>query len=268
MSILELKHITKTFGGVHAVDSASLGFEQGKVTALIGPNGAGKTTVFNCISGFLTPDTGTVTYRGDDVTGLNAWQIAQRGIGRLFQDVRLFYKMTVLDNVMAAFPDQQGERVWRSVFIRWKVNGQERVLTDRAVELLEFVGLSDKADSLGEDLSFGQQKLVALARLLAADADVLLLDEPVAGVNPGLAETLLATIRRLAVQGKTVVVIEHNMNAVLDVADWAYFMDDGALTSSGLPQDVLADPKVRAAYMGLDESSDGTQETNESAPAA
>jgi len=252
MSILELKHITKTFGGVHAVDSASMGFEQGKVTALIGPNGAGKTTVFNCISGFLTPDTGGITYRDKNVTGLKPWQIAQRGIGRLFQNVRLFHKLTVRDNVLAAFPDQQGERAWRSVFTRWMVNAQERELTKQALELLEFVGLSQKADSLGEDLSYGQQKLVAIARLLAANADVLLLDEPTAGVHPHLIGGLLEAVRDLAAKGKTVIIIEHNMNVVLEIADWVFFMDDGKITAFGLPRDVLSDPDVRAAYMGTE----------------
>lgn len=267
MSALALEHITKSFGGVHAVDGVSLEFAPGTVTALIGPNGAGKTTVFNLISGFLRPDEGTIHYRDEELTGRPPHQIARRGIGRLFQDVRLFGRMTVLENVLSAFPDQRGERVWRSVFTRWRVNAQEQNHTEHAMRLLEQIGLTDRADALGENLSYGQQKLVAIARLLAADADVLLLDEPVAGVNPGLAETLLATICHLAEQGKTVVVIEHNMNVVLDVADWTYFMDDGSLASFGLPQDVLADPEVRAAYMGLDEVSGETNERNEPASA-
>jgi ABC-type branched-subunit amino acid transport system ATPase component len=257
---LELQHITKTFGGVHAVDDVSMDFAPGEVTALLGPNGAGKTTLFNLISGQLRPDEGTVRYRGEKLTGLKPHQIAGRGVGRLFQDVRLFGRMTVLDNVRSAFPGQQGESAWRSVLTRWRVNAQEQGHTERAMALLEQVGLTDKADALGENLSYGQQKLAAIARLLAMGADTLLLDEPVAGVNPDLADTLLDTVRRLADDGKTITLIEHDMNVVLDVADWAYFMDDGRQTAAGRPREVLADPDVRAAYMGLDESTEPASE--------
>jgi ABC-type branched-subunit amino acid transport system ATPase component len=258
---LILKHITKTFGGVHAVEDVSMRFMPGEVTALIGPNGAGKTTLFNLISGHLPPDQGTVRYRGDELTGLAPHQVARRGVGRLFQDVRLFGRMTVLDNVRSAFPDQRGESVWRSVVARWRVNRQEQDHTERAMALLEQVGLTGKTDALGETLSYGQQKLAAIARLLAMGADALLLDEPVAGVNPGLADTLLETVRGLADDGKTVALIEHNMNAVLEVADQAYFIDDGRRTAAGRPRDVLADPDVRAAYMGLDESAKTANES-------
>jgi len=253
MSVLELDHISKAFDGVQAVDRASMGFDRGKVTALIGPNGAGKTTVFNVINGFLPPDEGSVYYQEEDLVGLTPWAVAQKGIGRLFQDVHLFSQMTVQENVQSAFPDQKGENALWSVFRRWKVRGQERKLDERAKELLTFVNLRAKADELAEDLSFGQQKLVAIARLLAADEDVLLLDEPTAGVNPELVDRLLDTIQDLADEGKTVIVIEHNMDVVLEISDWVYFMDDGEVTSFGLPRDVLGDPEVRKAYMGLDE---------------
>jgi len=253
MSTIEIDHISKAFDGVQAVDGATMGFDWGKITALIGPNGAGKTTVFNVVNGFLPPDEGAVYYEDENVVGLKPWAIAQKGIGRLFQDVHLFAKMTVRENVLTAFPEQKGESVLHSVFARWGVTRQERALTERAEELLAFVDLADKADELAEDLSFGQQKLAALARLLAADTDVLLLDEPTAGVNPGLVDRLLGTIEDLADEGKTVIVIEHNMDVVLEISDWVYFMDDGAVTSFGLPRDVLGDPDVRKAYMGLDE---------------
>lgn len=249
--MLEIDQISKAFDGVQAVDQATMGFDEGKITALIGPNGAGKTTVFNIVNGFLSPDEGEVYYKGDDLVGLKPWNIAQKGIGRLFQDIHLFDQMTVEENVRSAFPDQEGENVLRSVFNRRSVMEQERELTERTRELLQFVNLEEKATELAKDLSFGQQKLVAIARLLAADADVLLLDEPTAGVNPGLIDPLLDTIENLASEGKIVVVIEHNMDVVLEISDWAYFMDDGKVTSFGLPQDVLGDPEVRRAYMGL-----------------
>jgi len=257
---LTLENITKTYGGVHAVEDLNMRFVPGEVTALIGPNGAGKTTLFNLIGGQLRPDQGTVRYQGDELTGLAPYQVARRGVGRLFQNVRLFGRMTVLDNVRSAFPDQRGESVWRTVLMRWRVNRQEQAHTERAMSLLEQVGLTGKTNALGENLSYGQQKLAAIARLLAMDADALLLDEPVAGVNPGLAEKLLETVRRLADEGKTVALIEHNMNAVLDVADRAYFMNDGRRMASGKPSDVLSDPDVRAAYVGLDVSTETENE--------
>lgn len=253
MSMLEIDQISKAFDGVQAVDHATMGFDQGKITALIGPNGAGKTTVFNVINGFLPPDDGAVYYEGENLVGLEPWDIAKKGIGRLFQDIHLFGQMTVEENVQSAFPDQKGESALRSVFSRWSVKEQERELAERTEELLRFVNLEEKANQLAEDLSYGQQKLVAIARLLAADADVLLLDEPTAGVNPGLIDRLLTMIENLAGEGKIVVIIEHNMDVVLDISDWAYFMDDGKVTSFGLPRDVLGDPEVRRAYMGLGE---------------
>jgi len=251
MSVLELQDVTKTFDGVRAVDRASLGFDQGKITALIGPNGSGKTTVFNLISGFLRPDEGKISYQDKDISALTPWNIAQMGIGRLFQDVRLFNRMTLKDNVLTAFKKQKGENALLAVVARWKVAKEEQFFTSKTMDLLEFVGLADKAEELAEDLSYGQQKLLSIARLLAADTEVLLLDEPTAGVNPHMVGTLLDVIRKLSKEGKTVVAIEHNMNVVIEIADWVYFMDEGQVVSFGLPNEVLGDPEVRAAYIGL-----------------
>ncbi len=251
MSIIELENVTKTFDGIRAVDRLSLGFEPARITALIGPNGAGKTTVFNLISGLIRPDAGAIHYRQKNIAGLAAWDIARMGVGRLFQDVRLFERLTVKDNVLAAFKQQKGESAFVSVFAPWKVAQEERSLSAQALKLLEFVGLAEKAKDLAENLSYGQQKLLAIARLLAADAEVLLLDEPTAGVNPQMVASLLEVIRRLAKEGKTVVVIEHNMNVVVEIADWVCFMNEGQVESFGLPNEVLGDPEVRAAYIGL-----------------
>lgn len=248
---LECRNLTKTFGGLKAVDNVSVIFEAGKVTALIGPNGAGKTTLFHLISGALRPDSGEVWYRGRRIDGLPPWRIAQMGIGRLFQDVRVFGRLTALDNVRVAFRKQKGENpLW--AILRWlRVNREEQILTDEARRWLEFVGLRELENSLAEDLSYGQQKLLAIARLLAAGADVFLLDEPTAGVNPEMVRSLLSLIRRLAKEGKTVVVIEHNMNVVMEIADWVFFMDEGQIVAFGLPEEVLGDRTVRAAYLGI-----------------
>ena len=249
--ILELKKVTKAFGGTKAVDNISLGFEIGKITALIGPNGAGKTTVFNLISGFIRPDFGEICYKGENIVGMTPWEIANLGIGRLFQDVRVFERMSVLDNVMSAFKNQSGENFLYSVIARWKVEKEESYHKEKAFQLLDFVGLLDKKDDIAENLSYGQQKILSIARLLAADAELLLLDEPTAGVNPQMVKKILELIKALAREGRTVVVIEHNMNVVIEIADWVYFMNDGQIVSFGLPQDVLGDPEVRKTYIGI-----------------
>lgn len=251
MSILELENVTKAFDGVLAVDQLSLGFDAGKITALIGPNGAGKSTVFNLISGLIQCDKGSISYRNKKISGRTPWHIAQTGIGRLFQDTRLFNRLTVLDNVLTAFKNQPGENAFLSILAPFYIAKKEYSYTTKALELLKFVGLQEKSQELAENLSYGQQKLLAIARLLAADADVLLLDEPTAGVSVQMIATLLDVIRKLAMQGKTVAVIEHNMNIILEVADWVFFMDEGQVVSFGLPKEVLDDPEVRAAYMGL-----------------
>lgn len=251
MTALELKELTKSFGGVRAVKRVSIGFQKAKITGLVGPNGAGKTTLFNLISGLLTPESGSILYLNRDLVGSHPWQIAQMGIGRLFQDVRVFNRMTLLDNVLSAFKHQPGENPLLSLLLPWKVKAHEDRLRARALELLSFVELADKAHSIAEELSYGQQKLLSIARLLAADADLLLLDEPTAGVNPRVINSLLQLIRRLAHEGKTIIVIEHNMNVVTQICDWVFFMEDGQVVSFGLPHEVLSDPEVRSAYIGL-----------------
>jgi ABC-type branched-subunit amino acid transport system ATPase component len=251
MSILELRSITKTFDGLRAVDDLTIGFEKGRITALIGPNGAGKTTVFNLINGLILPDCGEIYYKNRNIVGLKPWEIANLGIGRLFQDVRVFGRMKVIDNVLCAFKNQKGEIFYHPILSVWKVRKEERIYREKALELLDFVGLIDKKEDIAENLSYGQQKLLAIARLLANDADLFLLDEPTAGVNPKMIEKLLELIRRLSFQGKTIIIIEHNMNVVIKIADWVYFMSNGQVTSFGLPQDVLGDPEVRRAYIGI-----------------
>lgn len=249
--MLELDKVSKSFGGLRAVDSVSATFEAGRITALIGPNGAGKTTLFHLIGGVLRPDQGVIRYNGKRIEGLPPWRIARYGIGRLFQDVRVFGKLTALDNVLTAFPHQLGENPLWSLALRPKALWQERQLAAQARQLLQFVGLHDHADATAESLSYGQQKLLAIARLLAAGADTLLLDEPTAGVNPEMVKDLLALLRQLASDGKMIVLIEHNMSVVMDVADWVYFMDEGKIVASGTPAAVLGDPLVRAAYLGM-----------------
>lgn len=252
MVTLACKNVTKAFDGIHAVDGVDASFEAGKITALIGPNGAGKTTLFHLLTGFLKPDSGMILYKNREIQGLAPWQIAAMGIGRLFQDVRIFPRLTVLDNIRTAFRQQQGENPLWALLKRKAISRAEKEITEQANELLNFVGLTGYEDALAEELSFGQQKLLAIARLLANEAQVLLLDEPASGVHPELVKKLLALIRRLAQEdSKTIVVIEHNMNVVKEIAGVAYFMDHGRILSAGLPHEVLADQQVREAYIGL-----------------
>jgi len=248
---LELQSITKTFGGIVAVDDVSLTVSEGKITSLIGPNGAGKTTLFNLISGFLKPDKGAIYYNNHHrLDGLPPWKIARLGIGRLFQDVRVFDRLSVLDNVLLA-ENNPCENPFLSLLQRKKMRRLEKENIKEAGRWLEFVGLSDMRDTLAENLSYGQQKLLAIARLLMGRFDLFLLDEPTAGVNPTMVKPILGLIRRFSNEGKTVIVIEHNMMVVLEISDWVYFLDDGMVVSSGLPDDVLRDATVRKSYLGL-----------------
>jgi len=251
--LIRCSRISKSFGGLKAVNLTwpAVEFEPGKVTAVIGPNGAGKTTLFHLMGGTLRPDSGTITYRGKRLDGLKPWDISRMGVGRLFQDVRVFERMTALENLLAAFPAQPGENPFYAVFRASHVRTIDNLNRDTAAGLLERVGLRGFENALAGELSYGQQKLLAIARLMAADADALLLDEPTAGVNPAMIGVLQSIIRDLGSAGRTVVVIEHNMDVVLAVADWVLFMDEGDIVLMSTPEDVLSDPGVRAAYLGM-----------------
>ncbi len=249
--MIRTENLSKSFGGIKAVDEVSITFSDRKITGLIGPNGAGKTTLFNIINGFLKPDRGEVYLNHFRIDRLFPFQIAQLGIGRMFQDTRVLSKMTVLDNVMLAVKRQSGENPLRLFFSPRRIKREEEEIREEAIKWLEFVGLKDKINTYAENLSYGQQKLLTLARLLAGKNEILLLDEPTAGVDPGFIPIILNLLKSLVEEGKTVILIEHNMTAVLEVCDWVFFMDEGRITSFGLPNEVLNDPEVRQAYLGL-----------------
>ena len=251
MDELKLIGLVKCFGGLRAVDSVSLGVAAGKITALVGPNGAGKTTLFNLISGLLKPDQGEMYFQDKRIDGLPRWEIARLGVGRLFQDVRVFRNMSVLENVISGTLFHPGEIPPYVLFSPRKVTRVEKKAERDSLDWIEFVGLAGRERSPAGALSFGQQKLVATARLLAGGHRLLLLDEPTAGVSPAMTESFLALIKRIAKMGRTVLLIEHNMTVVLSMADWVYFLDDGKVVSFGLPRDVLGDPEVRRTYVGI-----------------
>lgn len=249
--MLSLHDISKSFDGVKAVDSVNLEFTEGKIVGLVGPNGAGKTTLFNLINGLLKPDHGEIYLKETRVDGHPPWEIARLGIGRLFQDVRVFQRLSVLENVLLGRVFHPGEIPLNNLFRYRKINKVEKNNLEMARHWIKFVGLSGKENSPAESLSFGQQKLLAIARLLTGGHKILLLDEPTAGVNPAMIKPLLKLIEKIVEDGRTVVFIEHNMTVVLKISDWLYFLDEGKIVSFGLPDDVLGDPEVRKVYLGI-----------------
>lgn len=246
---LHVEDLDKDFDGVTALSDFSCSVGEREIVGLIGPNGAGKTTLFNVITGFIPPDRGKADFRGTRLLGLAPHRIANVGIGRTFQDLRLIRRMSVLDNVLLSYKDQRGEQLG-NVFFRWGAcRRQEAKNREAATSLLEWAGLADKADHPADDLSYGQQKVLSLVCCLATGADLLLLDEPVAGIAPEMIGKILSIIRELPGQGKSVVLIEHNLGAVMEVCERVIFMDAGAKVSEGTPEEVRSDPRVIQAYV-------------------
>jgi branched-chain amino acid transport system ATP-binding protein len=247
-AILEIVGLSKSFNGINAVNEFSLSVKKGKIYSLIGPNGAGKTTVFNIINGFITPDEGQIFFNGQKLNGLSPYEIANRGIARTFQDLRLLHEFTVLENVLLAFPNQVGERFWGGL---WGMDRKEESINRRkAMAILEFVGLPDKANDRAENLSYGQQKLLTIACALAMEAQLLLLDEPVAGIHPSMVEKILLLIKDLQDQGKTIFLIEHDLEVVMQISDWVVVMDEGKKIAEGGPSIIKGNPTVIEAYIG------------------
>ncbi len=249
-AILEARDLKKRFGGIQAADGLDLELRRGEVTGLIGPNGAGKTTVFNLLTRAVPPDEGTVTLAGRMINDWTTNRIAVSGMCRSYQDVRVFRRMSVLDNVMIAIPHQPGESLL-NVFLRplhtWR---RERRTRERALEHLRFVGLADKAGVAAGELPFGEQKLLALARLLATEAEVLLLDEPASGIDIDGVERMLGLIAQLRSRDKCVCIVEHNLHVVERVADRVYFMEAGKITAEGTIKDLMKDERLAEVYFG------------------
>jgi branched-chain amino acid transport system permease protein len=251
IALLEVKGISKSFGGLKAVDAFSMALEQGKVTALVGPNGCGKTTAFNLVTGFLKPDQGTIVFQGRDITHCPAYRLPHIGLVRSWQDVRNFYGLTVLDNVLIANQDQSGERLRRLFFTPWRVRQEEAQNLEKALYYLDKVGLLKKRLEVARNLSYAEQKLLAIARLLSTGAQVLLLDEPSSGVDPNWVKKLMGIIRNLAESGKTICIVEHNLEVVRGVSDTVYFMADGKKIAQGKAEDLMADPELGEIYFGV-----------------
>jgi branched-chain amino acid transport system ATP-binding protein len=249
--ILQVEDVSKSFGGLQAVNRCSLEVRRGTITGLIGPNGAGKTTLFNIISGFLQPDSGRVLLNGRRIEGLPPHRVFQLGLYRTFQVTRELRSMTVLENLMLVPAGQAGEQLWNTWLRPWRVRRQERQIRDRAREVLEQVQMLHLQDEYAANLSSGQKKLLELARAMMADPQLLLLDEPGAGVNPVLMQELTQYIRDLVQQrGVTVLLIEHDMDLVMDLCNPVIVMSSGEKLAEGGPQEVRRDPQVLEAYLG------------------
>ena len=247
--ILEVSGLQRRFGGVVAVDVEHLAVGRGSMTALIGPNGAGKTTLFNLLTGFDRPDRGEWRFDGEPLQHRPAYKVARAGMVRTFQLTKALARLSVLDNVLLGAKDAQGEGLLQALGGRWRRSERERI--EEAEALLADVRLADKRDDDAATLSGGQRKLLELARALMADPKLLMLDEPMAGVNPALAEFLVDRLVALRSRGITVMFVEHELDVVMATADRVVCMAEGSVISTGTPAQVLRDPRVAEAYLGV-----------------
>jgi branched-chain amino acid transport system permease protein len=248
--VVEGRGLMRRFGGIVAVSGLDIELRRGRIVGLIGPNGAGKTTAFNLLTGFLRPDAGSVTLNGVPLAGARPHQIVRRGMARSFQDLKLFSRMTVLDNVMVALPRQKGDNPLYVYLAPWVVAAEERANRQRALAILDFVGLGERAGDTAENLSYAEEKLLVIARLVATGAEVLLFDEPLSGLAPNTLEAIFPIIRRLAESGKAICIIEHNLDVIRGLCHTAVFLDEGRKLVEDAPEKLIADPALAARYFG------------------
>ncbi len=256
-ALLEIRNLTKRFGGVVALEDVSFGVNQAQTIGLIGPNGAGKTTLFNCITGLFKPSAGDIRFgqtQQESLVGLAVHEIAEYGIARTFQNIRLFSRMSVLENVMVGTYLRTHAGLWSAALLSAEARREERWARERAMELLDFVGLSDHAHDEAGALPIGWQRRVEIARAQAAEPLLLLLDEPAAGLNPVEKQQLLQLLGKFKSQGLTMLIIEHDMQVVMPISDRVVVLDHGRMIVEASPKAVQDDPRVIAAYLGTQES--------------
>lgn len=247
--IVVAENISRSFGGINAVDVEYLEIPRHKITALIGPNGAGKTTLFNLLTGFDSPNSGKWQFEGHSIAGVSSYKLARLGMVRTFQLTKVMGKLTVMENMRLGAADQPGERLSKALF-KGMWGGREKEITAQANVLLEKFKLDAKKDDYAASLSGGQRKLLEMARSLMVRPKLVMLDEPMAGVNPALTQSLLDHIKNLKSEGMTVLFVEHDMNMVRHIADWVVVMAEGKIVAEGPPTEVMKNPAVIDAYLG------------------
>ena len=251
--ILDVDGLTLKFGGLTALDDVSFHINEGEILGLIGPNGAGKTTCFNAITGVYRPTSGTISFQGQSLAGRKRFQIAQAGIARTFQNIRLFPTMTALENVLVGADAQHTTGMFSALFRLPKHRREEAEGHDLAMQLLRFMGLANKADELAANLSYGDQRRLEIARAMATKPKLICLDEPAAGFNPQEKRVLMDLIRKVRDQGFTVLLIEHDMRLVMGVTDRIVVLEFGKKIAEGAPAEIRDNPAVIAAYLGVEE---------------
>lgn len=261
MGLLQTTNVVKRFGGLTAVNNMTFELEQGSIVSIIGPNGAGKTTFFNSLTGIYKPEEGQILFQGHSLVGLRPDQVCERGISRTFQNIRLFGSMTVLENILVGMHTRLKQKATDSLFRTPGFHKEEKEAEKKASEIMEYVGLKNVGNELARNLPYGEQRRVELARALAADPTLLLLDEPTAGMNPNETEEAIKLFRRIRDEkGITVLLIEHDMRVVMNISERITVMDYGEKIAEGTPQEIRSNQRVIEAYLGREAASAREQE--------